>query len=346
MKNISHIHDKVFKQTFGDMEIAADFLKTYLPEAVRDHVDMATLKPEKDSFVTRQLREVYSDLLLSAKINGEKGYLYFLFEHKSYPDKFAIFQMLKYIAEIWESKAKETNGDEVQAVIPLLIYNGKSKWNAKTDLRHLIKGFDEVPVSVKKAIPVYEYWMYDFSEMDMDSDQTSFMQTMLAGMRDAVHMNKEGHIKHIIKMTVKYEEVKHNIKYRHHIERIIEYVFYMSDGITEKDLEHITNQGAKEGSELIMTLAERLIQKGKAEGIAEGMAEGKAEGIKIGATQGMSKGIEIGKQEGKQEGILETSRKIVLNAVAMGMPKEDIMKMTGLTMEELEQIIPNVQNDL
>ncbi|WP_422674112.1 Rpn family recombination-promoting nuclease/putative transposase [Caldifermentibacillus hisashii] len=40
------------------------------------------------------------------------GYLYFLFEHKSYPDKGISLQLLKYMVEIWEAKIKKTRASE------------------------------------------------------------------------------------------------------------------------------------------------------------------------------------------------------------------------------------------
>jgi len=85
--NISQIHDKMFKETFGDRAIAADFLKIYWPETLDVDVDFNTLELQKDSFVTQQFREIFSDLLFKANLNGSDGYICFLFEHKSYPDR-------------------------------------------------------------------------------------------------------------------------------------------------------------------------------------------------------------------------------------------------------------------
>ena len=67
-----------------------------------------------------------------------------------------------------------------------------------------------------------------------------------------------------------------------------------------------------------MTLAEQLRQEGRLEGKLEGRLEGKL--------------------EGKLEGRLETTTEIVKNALAMSMKAEDIIKLTGLTMEELDKI--------
>lgn len=71
------------------------------------YLDTDTLNLEKDSFINKELKENYSDLLFSANIDGKESYVYFLFEHKSYPDKTVHFQLLKYMAEIWDLKMRK-----------------------------------------------------------------------------------------------------------------------------------------------------------------------------------------------------------------------------------------------
>ena len=95
MDIIEQAHDKLFKETFGNVEIAKDFMSGYLPTSVLDIVDLDTLEPQKDSFITKELQEVFSDLLFRVDINNREGYIYFLFEHKSYKDKLVIFQLLR-----------------------------------------------------------------------------------------------------------------------------------------------------------------------------------------------------------------------------------------------------------
>lgn len=75
------------------------------------------------------MEEGFSDLLFSANMNGTKGYIYFLFEHKRYPDKTTVFQLLRYMAEIWTTKMKKENMNQVPMVLPLVIYHRATRWN-------------------------------------------------------------------------------------------------------------------------------------------------------------------------------------------------------------------------
>lgn len=97
---VQNSHDKFFKETRGNVAIAKDFLTHYLPDNIINIVDVNTFEPQKDSYINKELEESFSDLLFKVDINEKEGYLYFLFEHKSYEDKVIAFQLLKYMVEI------------------------------------------------------------------------------------------------------------------------------------------------------------------------------------------------------------------------------------------------------
>jgi len=71
-------HDKFFKETLGNIAVAKDFLHHYLPHKIREIVNVNTLEAQKDSFINEELNEGFSDLLFSADIDGNQGYIYFL----------------------------------------------------------------------------------------------------------------------------------------------------------------------------------------------------------------------------------------------------------------------------
>ena len=62
------------------------------------------------------------------------------------------------------------------------------------------------------------------------------------------------------------------------------------------------------------------------EGITEGMAKGMAEGM----AKGMAKGI--------TEGMAKEKAKIAKNLLEIGMPLENIMQVTGLTEDEINNL--------
>ncbi len=115
-------------------------MENYLPKEILAITDLEKLTVEKDSYIDKELEEVFSDILFKANINGKEGYIYFLFEHKSYlSDKVAI-QLLKYIIKIWEQKTEKEKHKRLPLIIPLVIYHGENIWNIDRNLIGLIDG--------------------------------------------------------------------------------------------------------------------------------------------------------------------------------------------------------------
>ena len=91
MSEINKKHDTFFRETMSHKEVAADFLANYLPAKVLEHIQLDTLAISKDSFVDKKQAEHYSDLLYQVMLNtGLPGFIYFLFAHQSYPDRFLV----------------------------------------------------------------------------------------------------------------------------------------------------------------------------------------------------------------------------------------------------------------
>ena len=100
-QDIQNPHDKLFKETWSNIESARDFFSNYLPDKILANIDLTTLQIRKDSFIDRELKEFYSDLLYSATLKGRKSYLYLLMEHKSSFEKQTPLQLLQYMVKIW-----------------------------------------------------------------------------------------------------------------------------------------------------------------------------------------------------------------------------------------------------
>ncbi|MEI3612645.1 Rpn family recombination-promoting nuclease/putative transposase [Pseudogracilibacillus sp. SO30301A] len=60
---IENPHDTFFKETLGSVEVAKSFLLHYLPSGIMKIVDEDTLSPEKDSFIDKELKKRFSDLV-------------------------------------------------------------------------------------------------------------------------------------------------------------------------------------------------------------------------------------------------------------------------------------------
>lgn len=327
---VQNPHDKFFKKTFGDVAVAGDFLNNYLPQSIVGIIDLDTLEPQKDSFINKELQESFSDLLYKVNINNRKGYLYFLFEHKSYPSRDVAFQLLKYMVEIWKAKADNTT--QLPVIIPLVIYHGKDGWNLKPTLGEIIAGYEELPVEVQKLIPDYEYLLYDFSKLtDEEIKGAVINKIVMTMMRD---MPKED-IGEILKFTfraaihlLELEDKQTGMEY---LETLVKYLLSVRSDLTKGHFNELVKKIETidpEGSERIMSLAEIFREEGKEKGLLEGIEKGMERGIE--------RGIEIGLRKKEKE--------FIRNAINEGMDFALIAKLTGLPQQEVEKIAKELDN--
>ena len=162
MKNkLYHSHDKLFRQTWSNLDNARSFLENYLPAPVIELVRLETLEICKDSFIEKDLQDYYSDMLYKVQIGEAAGFVYFLFEHKSYSDRLIHLQLLEYMTKIWRLELKQSKRRNLPIIIPLVLYHGKDKWTAGTHFSSLFKGPAE---QLMGYIPDFKHILYDLSQ--------------------------------------------------------------------------------------------------------------------------------------------------------------------------------------
>lgn len=280
---IQNPHDKFFKETFSNIAVAKDFINNYLPQSIINIIDINTLEPQKDSFINEELQEVFSDMLFRVNINKREGYIYFLFEHKSYTSKNISFQLLKYMLEIWEAKVKKENTNELPIIIPLVIYHGKDDWNIKGTLGEMIKGYEDLPEDVKKYVPDYEYLLYDISRYTDEQIKGEVqLRIILTIFRDIFTKDNKGLRDSIVRATEYLRELDNKQTGIEYFETFMRYVLNAGQKLTKEDIEDIINKVEKtypEGSEVVMTLAERFREEGKMQGLEQGLKEGETKAL-------------------------------------------------------------------
>lgn len=168
MSKIYNPHDRLFKETFGDVAVTQDFLENYLPDEMLEMIELESLVTMKETFIQEELKDTQSDLLCKVEMQEKEVYLYFLFEHKSYPSKDIAFQLLGYMLEIWNRDLHKANKKELSVIIPLVIYHGKRKWENPKTIGNWLKGYDELPPGIKKSVPNFDFVYYDFSLYDIE----------------------------------------------------------------------------------------------------------------------------------------------------------------------------------
>lgn len=155
-------------------KVAANFLADYLPPDLAGVIDLEGLEVLKDSFVDSDLQEFFSDLLYRVRLQGShEAFVYILLEHKSAPDRWVAFQLLRYMVKIWEPIAKKSGARGLPPIIPIVFYQGRPRWNIARDFRSLVE-IDKAE-ALGKCVPDFEYQLCDLVEYDIEKQGDSLI---------------------------------------------------------------------------------------------------------------------------------------------------------------------------
>ncbi|CAI1049156.1 putative transposase [Serratia quinivorans] len=295
-------HDAAFRQFLTQPEIARDFMELHLPPELRAICDLSTLKLESGSFVEDDLRQYFSDVLYSLKTTaGDDGYIHVLIEHQSTPDKHMAFRLIRYAIAAMQ-RHLDAGHKKLPLVIPVLFYTGK-----------------------RTPYPYSTNWLREFYDPELAGklytaefplvDVTVIPDNEIMGHRSMAALTLlQKHIwqRDLAELTDKLATIL---------------LGEASDA--EAFVRELALRVPQHEDEL-MTIAQQLEQKGIEKGIEQGIEMGIEKGIPLGE----QRGIEKGRQEGVLEGKLTVARAMLAN----GIDHDSVMKMTGLTAEDLAQI--------
>ncbi len=344
MENINNPHDKLFKETFSDINVTKSFLNHYLLEEILGIIDIETLTPLKDSFITDDLVESYSDLLFQVKINGRPGYVTFLFEHKSYQTNHISIQLLKYMTEVWDAKLTKEKEQDISIIIPIVIYHGINNWKKEKRISSLIAGFKDLPKSVQNYVPDFDFFLFDLSTVKDDLKGSIKLRVFLDVFAHIFTKSDSEfeviigeHVQTLLEIKNEQPDIVAYFK------TYIMYVLSARESITLNKLHHIVENISTEGGMIVATAADKLrregLLRGRVEGEKKGRREGIAEGEKKGRREGIAEGIAEGEKKGKMEEKIEVARKLLLKDSDI----KTIMEITNLSKEEIQKIKGNLE---
>ncbi|MBN2552176.1 MAG: Rpn family recombination-promoting nuclease/putative transposase, partial [Spirochaetales bacterium] len=92
-------------------------------------LDPSYLEISWESFVDQRLAVHQSDLLIRTRYRDSPLLAYILVEHKSYPDRWTVLQLLRYMVRIWEKElARNKKLKRLPPIIPMIFYHGSRHW--------------------------------------------------------------------------------------------------------------------------------------------------------------------------------------------------------------------------
>ncbi|MBK5929953.1 Rpn family recombination-promoting nuclease/putative transposase [Halochromatium salexigens] len=301
MDEINNPHDVYFRESFTRREIAQDFLRQHLPAELLAVVDLDSLEISKDSYVSRELRASYSDLVyrLRWRVPDEADpmaperadpadvaaldpadaaatrdqtaapatlalHVYILFEHKSHTDYWVLLQLLRYIALQGEAYRKQhPEAKTLPPVYPLVLYHGQSRWRMPSDFHALIR---PLPAALKPYVPQFRYALHDLSPRS-DAEIKGGVLTRLVQLALRWIFSDQP-LEHLERLIALIDQVADRDTALQILESLLRYYVQGTQRVEEDDARRLLEQTSP-GDPIMQTFIDRYIEQGREQGKAE-----------------------------------------------------------------------------
>ena len=329
-------HDKVFKVSLSDLELAQELIINYLPNKLVKSIDFNSLKLAHSAFHNKKLSKSEADILytcnlISSDKSSKSAYIYILIEHQSSQDKLLALRIHEYIISIWRQHLKAGH-KSLPTVMPLVVYAGAKKYKHSTDLYDL---FESKPLAKRFLLKPIQ--LLDVTGMEKKDFQN--LQELA-----------------LLFLVLKLRAIKQSIRFSHWLidldlveifsnildsDYIFTLLFYLADDPMIEDeadlLTSLSNLGIDE-KELNMSYSQKLYnaahQQGHEQGHILGQQQGLDEGLRRGRLSGITEGHIKGKQEGHNESIKQTAKAML----AKGFDIKTINEITKLSFAKIKEL--------
>ena len=309
-------HDEFFKTTFSNPRIAKAYMRKFLPRPVLEQLDLDKLELANSSYISKQLRPYFSDIVYTCPYGSSKIVLSFLFEHKSQPVPYLHIQILRYILEVWKNNLRRKQ--ELQVVVPLLFYHGQESW----EYRPMQEYFRGVDASLERYVPIFDFEFLNigaWTDEQIIALEEAFLMNALLVFK---HIWNEAYIEqNINRFFIALEDRIQDGEGVNFIQAI--FVYLVRSSIFENvNLKAMIDSIQDSFKEPVMTAYDRLIREGLERGLEsgkkQGMQEGDAQRVKIALKNMHEEGLEL-PAVAKWLGIeLDHARKILSELKAEG----------------------------
>ena len=307
-------HDAFFKKAMSRKRVAKEFMEAYLPEEVKEKVNLDTLERQNSEFLSNILGKGTSDILYKVSFGESQGYIVTIIEHQSSSDRLMTFRMKKYVLRLCEEHLRKSKKSKFPVVLPLVFYTGKSKYSAPRSFYELFEDKDMAKQFLTEDIKVI-----DVNEIkDEQLREKHYANIMVYLMKHIYEKEFYPYLKEV--MGLLSAIAKNDFQY---IEDMVYYILQKAESSQKEDIlssfKEIAPTDKRDG---LMTIAEQLIE----------------EGIQIGMQKGIQKGMHEGIQKGIQKGREEEKLQIAKILLKKGLiDKESIEKIIGIDVSKLNK---------
>jgi predicted transposase/invertase (TIGR01784 family) len=270
-------HDALFKAAFERPQHAAGLFRDLLPAPLVNSIDWSTLALEPGSYVDPTLGTSHSDLLFSVRLHsqgrgderGEELLLYVLLEHQSINDRAMPLRSLGYIVRIWERRHRQRGGP-LPLIIALVVSHAPDGWTAPVHLHEMITPSPAL-AGVTELVPGFKLLVEDLAHLTNEQLKAraleAFPKLVLWALRDA--RNADRLLDNLEHWADEFDEVLRTGSGIAAVSLILRYVAQVCEHLHYQQFREKIREQLPEAERSAMTMAEELMEMGRAEVRAE-----------------------------------------------------------------------------
>ncbi len=277
--------------------------------------------------------EIQLSFAAIVKFGEDDGYIYLLFEHKSFSAAEIHLQLLEYMLSIWRLDLRQRKASEehkgkrlrLPVILPLVLHHGPERWTVTRAFADLFAGGNE---QFRRYIPDFEYLLYDLTGMaDADIRGTVAARVVMLLFKhqyDADFLTRLADILRLLNMLPD-QELR-----TQWVLLILRYIVSVIPDISEHIVTDVTEQAL--GGDIVMTIAEKWKEEGRQEGEQHGYERGLFAAIEL--------GLRVKFGDDAVDAIMPVVQ-TVHDVTRLETIKESILRVRDLT--ELQRMIVNSQ---
>ena len=297
------MHDESYKRLFAFARMVEDLVRGFAGGAWLAGADFTSLERLSSEYVSDELRRRHGDVVWRLRVGGRWAYLLVLLEFQSRTDPLMALRIHEYTLGVYREVTRggsRGRGARLPAVLPVVLYNGASRWTAASELGELI---EPVGAELRAYQPSQRYMVVDERRVEEDDLPVGNL------MRAVVGLERSGSpedLRRVVEWLQGRLVAPGDAKLRG---AFVDWVMRLAG--------RLAPGGESEGAAVVrtleearVTLEERVAQwpkqwfrEGREEGLEQGREQGLEQGLERGLEQGLERGLEQGLERGLEQGL-------------------------------------------
>ena len=288
------MHDESYKRLFASTRMVEDLVRGFAGGAWLAGADFTSLERLSSEYVSDELRRRHGDVVWRLRLGGRWAYLLVLLEFQSRTDPLMALRIHEYTLGVYREVARNGSrgpGARLPAVLPVVLYNGASRWTAAAELGELI---EPVGAELRAYQPSQRYLVVDERRVEEDDLPAGNL------MRAVVGLERSGSPEDL-RRVVEWLQGRLGAPVDAELRgAFVDWVMRLAG--------RLTPGGESQGAAVVRTLEEARVtlEERVAQWPKQWFREGREEGLEQGREQGLEQGeqgLEQGREQGLEQGL-------------------------------------------